>query len=139
MSGSSPASKRPFAQLEYLYTPSRDVAKDAKFFTEKLGGRLVYAVDAIGARVARVDLTPRPPHVLLTDHLDGDRPVLVYRVGDLESAIEDLKAKGWRRGREVELPVGAAFSFTSPGGHRIALFEATRADVEKGFEGRRDF
>lgn len=139
MSGKSPAARGPFAELEYLYTPSRDVAKDVKFFTEKLGGRLVYAIDAMGARVARVDLTARPPHVLLTDHLDGDRPVLVYRVDDLGSAISDLKSKGWRRGREVELPVGPAFSFTSPGGHRIALFESTRAGVEKGFEGRRDF
>jgi len=29
----------PFDQLDFLYTPSRDVAADARWFTEVLGGR----------------------------------------------------------------------------------------------------
>jgi hypothetical protein len=129
----------PFMQLDYLYTPSRDVAKDVKFFTGVLGGRLVFAIDAMGARVARVELAAGPPHLLLTDHLEGDRPVLVYRVADLDKAVSRLKKNGWKKGRAVELPVGPAFTFGSPGGHRIALYEASRSFVEKSFEGRVDF
>ena len=137
--GSTLPARAPFTQLDYLYTPSRDVAKDVVFFTEKLGGRLAYAIEAMGARVAKIELTGGPPHVLLTDHLDGDRPVLVYRVPDLDRALKQLRSNGWKRGREVELPVGTAFSLTSSGGHRIALYEATRAQVERSFEGRKDF
>ena len=129
----------PFLQLDYLYTPSADVARDVVFFTEKMGGRLAYAIEAIGARVAKIELSAGPPHLLLTDHLDGERAVLVYRVATLARAMKQLEANGWKRGREVELPVGPAFSLTSSGGHRIALYEATRAQVEKSFEGRKDF
>jgi hypothetical protein len=129
----------PFVQLDYLYTPSRDVAKDMRFFADKLGGKLVFAIDAMGARVAKVELTGGPPHILLTDHLDGERPVLVYRVTDLDRAVKQLKARGWTRGREVELPVGPCFTLTSGGGHRVALYEPVRREVEAHFEGRFDF
>jgi hypothetical protein len=37
-----------FDHLDYLYTPSRDVAADARYFTEILGGRLVFAIEAMG-------------------------------------------------------------------------------------------
>jgi hypothetical protein len=129
----------PFEQLDYLYTPSKDVAKDVKFFTEVLGGRLSFAIDAMGARVAKIDLTGGPPHILLTDHLDGDRPVFIYRVGDLEAAIGQLRERGWKRGRSVEIPMGPCFSFTAPGGHRVAVYELSRPGVADHFEGRKDF
>jgi len=133
------AAKPPFLSLDYIYTPSRDVAKDLRFFVDVLGGRLAFAIDAMGARVAKVELSGGPPHILLTDHLDGDRPVLVYRVADLDKAVGRLKKSGWKKGRGVELPVGPAFTFSSSGGHRIALYEASRSFVEKSFEGRQDF
>src|SRR5712671_6341796 len=84
---------RPFLQLDYLYTPSSDVAADARMFTDVLGGRLAFAVEGMGARVAMVELTDGPPHVLLTDHLDGDRPIYIYRVGDLKKATAELKKR----------------------------------------------
>ena len=73
-------------QLDFLYTPSRDVAADAAWFVEALGGRLVFAIDDGGTRVAMIELTPTPPRILLTDHLDGERPILIYRVDDLDAA-----------------------------------------------------
>lgn len=93
----------------------------------------------MGARVAMVQLTESPPHVLLTDHLEGDRPVYVYRVADLGSAAASLKKRGLKRGRELELPMGPCLSFTTPAGHRFALYEATRPGVLKTFLGRQDF
>jgi hypothetical protein len=110
-----------------------------RFFAEKIGGRIAYAVEAMGARVAKVELTSGPPHILLTDHLEGDRSVLVYRVADLEAAVGRLRANGWKRGRRVELPVGPCFTLTSGGGHRIALYESSRPQVEAHFEGRIEF
>jgi hypothetical protein len=55
----------PFQQLDFLYTPSRDVATDLVYFTEVLGGRVVFAVEAMGTRVAAVQFTTDPPLVLL--------------------------------------------------------------------------
>jgi hypothetical protein len=129
----------PFLQLDYLYTPSHDVATDARYFTEVLGGTLAFTIDSIGTRVAMVRLSAGPPHVLLTDHLEGDRPIFIYRVPDLPKALAGLKAKGWKKKQSLEIPMGPCCSFTTPGGHRIALYELTRPDVVNHFEGRHDF
>ena len=129
----------PFIQLDYVYIPSTDVAKDLKYFTDVLGGELGFAVEGMGARVAMVRLTTDPPHVLLTDHLDGDRPILIYRVADLYAALADLKARGWKKGQTLEIPMGPCSSFKTPGGHRIAVYELSRPEVANHFQGRRDF
>jgi hypothetical protein len=129
----------PFQQLDFLYTPSRDVASDLVFVTEVLGGRVVFAVEAMGTRVAAVRLTAGPPLVLLADHVEGERPILVYRVADLEAALAGLEARGWQRQRTLEIPQGPCCSLQTPGGHRIALYELTRPEVVAHFNGRRDF
>jgi len=127
-----------FGTLDYLYMASRDVAADLRYFVDVLGGEPVFAIDDGGTRVAMVRLGEEPPSVLLTDHLDTDAPILVFRVDDLDARLERLRDKsvdGWR----LELPMGPAFSFTAPGGQRIALYEATRAQVVEHFIGRHDF
>jgi len=129
----------PFEQLDFLYVPSRDVAGDLAFFSEVLGGRVVFAIDSMGTRVAAVRLTEDPPLVLLTDHLEGDRPILVYRVPDLGAALSELEGRGWRREHTFEIPHGPICSFSSPGGHRVAVYQLTRPEVAAHFEGRRDF
>ena len=128
-----------FDQLDYVYMPSRDVAADVQWFTEVLGARLVFAIDAMGTRVAMVALTDASPRLLLAGHLDGDVPVLVYRVADLGEATTTLRARGWVAGHALEIPQGPVQAFTAPGGQRLALYERTRPDVEASFEGRRDF
>jgi hypothetical protein len=133
------AGRPPFEQLDFLYVPSRDVAEDLAFFSEVLGGEVVFAIDAMGTRVAAVRLTRDPPLVLLTDHLEGDRPILVYRVPDLPAALAELEGRGWRTERTFEIPHGPICSFEAPGGHRVALYQLTRPEVAEHFEGRRDF
>jgi len=128
-----------FAQLDYLYTPSNDVAADAKVFTEVLGGKLAFAVEGMGARVAMIELTDGPPHVLLTDHLEGDRTIYIYRVDDLRQAVAALKRRGLEDERRLEIPMGPCSSFVLPNGHRIALYEASRPGVLEHFLGRRDY
>ena len=129
----------PFLGLDFIYTPSGDVAADVGEFTTTLGGRLVFAIEAMGTRVAMVDLAPDSPRILLTDHLEGDRPILVYRVADLAASLDELERRGWDRERTLEIPSGPCCSFRVTGGHRIAIYERTRPDVEAHFEGRRDF
>jgi hypothetical protein len=128
-----------FLQLDYLYTPSKDVGADLEYFTRVLGAEVGFAIEGMGARVAMVRLSEGPPHVLLTDHLEGDRPILIYRVDDLKAAMRDLKARGWKKAQTLEIPMGPCCSFTTPGGHRIAAYELSRPQVLAHFLGRRDF
>jgi hypothetical protein len=129
----------PFQRLDFVYMPSRDVAADLEYFTEVLGGRIAFAVEAMGTKVAAIRFTEDPPLVLLADHLDGERPILVYRVADLAAALAELEARGWQRQRTVEIPQGPCCSFRTPGGHRVAVYQLTRPGVAAHFAGRRDF
>jgi hypothetical protein len=129
----------PFVQLDYLYTPSKDVAADARYFTEVLGGKLIFSIEGMGARVAKIELTDGPPHVLLTDHLGGDQPIFIYRVEDLDASMRTLKKQGWKKAQTLEIPMGPCCSFTTPAGHRLAIYELTRPEVAKHFDGRFDF
>jgi hypothetical protein len=125
-------------RLDYLYSQSDDVAADLRYLVDVLGGEQVFAIEDGGARVAMVSFGAAPA-ILLTDHLDGDRPVHVYAVDDLEATAGRLAAAGWKRERALELPVGPAVTFRTPGGLRFALYEPTRPFVLDSFRGRRDF
>jgi hypothetical protein len=129
----------PFEQLDFIYTPSHDVARDMRFFTDVLGGTLLFTVEGMGARAALIKLTEEPPHVLLTDHLEDERAILVYRVADLERSLADMESRGWTREEVFEIPHGPCCSFKGPGGHRVALYQLTRPEVGAHFEGRFDF
>jgi hypothetical protein len=129
----------PFESLDFVYTPSEDVARDMASFEKVLGGRVVFAIEEGGTRVAAVELSSDGPLVLLTDHLTGERPILVYRVADLLETIAALEDRGWERGRSLEIPQGPCMSFSLRGGHRIALYQLVRPQVGAQFEGKRDF
>jgi hypothetical protein len=128
-----------FERLDYLYIPSRDVAADLAWFRDILGGRVVFAIEAMSTRVAMIELTKDPPRLILADHLDGDVPILVYRVASLADALTELESRGWTREHQLEIPQGPVCSFRAHGGQRIAVYELTRPGVEATFEGRRDF
>ena len=128
-----------FLSLDFVYMPSRDVAEDMAYFTDVLGGRLIFAVEGMGTRVAMIELTEGPPRVLLAGHLEGDQPVLVYRVADLKLAMRELAARGWQRESTFEIPHGPVCPFRTSGGHRLAIYELRRPEVAEHFEGRRDF
>ena len=128
-----------FERLDFLYMPSADVAADVAYFTGVLGAELVFAIEAMGTRVAMLRLADGPPEVLLAGHLDGERPVLVYRVADLDAATAELRGRGWREAPRFGIPQGPIVSFTAPGGHRLAIYELTRPHAADHFAGRRDF
>lgn len=128
-----------FEQLDYIYQPSHDVAADVAHYTDRLGGRLVFAIEALGTRVAMVALTEAPPQIVLAGHLEGDQPILVYRVPDLDAAVRELEASGADPGHALEIPQGPVRSFATPGGRRLAIYELTRPGVAESFAGRRDF
>ena len=126
------------SRLEFLYTPSDDVAADLRYFVDVLGATFGFAIEDGGIRVAMVELGG-PPAILLTDHLEGDRPIHLYAVDDIADARRDLAERGLREERAVELPPGPAITFRTPGGLRLAIYQPVRPFVVESFKGRRDF
>ena len=129
----------PFEALDFEYMPSVDAAADVRHFTEVLGGELVFAIERFGTRVAMVQLTPGPPAVLLAQHLEGERPILVFRVDDLDEAVAAVEARGFEAGERFGIPHGPGCMLEAPGGQRLALYQLTRPEVVERLVGRRDF
>lgn len=125
--------------LDVLYVPSRDVAADLAFYRDVLGARVVFAIEAMGTRVAEVATSPHGPRVVLAGHLAGEAPVLLHRVTDLDETLNELGGRGLELEARVELPLGPCATFRSPGGQRIGLYELTRPEVDAHFAGRADF
>jgi hypothetical protein len=129
----------PFESLDYLYQPSRDVPSDLAYLRDVLGARVEFAIEAMGTRVAMVELAPAPPWLLLADHITGERPILVHRVADLETETELLRSRGLKGDHSLQLPQGPCRTFQGPGGHRFAIYELIRPDFLVHLEGRQDF
>jgi hypothetical protein len=110
-----------------------------RHFTEGLGGELVFAIEAFGTRVAMVRLHPDPPALLLAGHLEGDQPVLVYRVEDLSATVAEIERRGVRVAASFEIPHGPGAELTNPGPQRLAVYELTRPGGPARLAGRRDF
>jgi hypothetical protein len=125
--------------LDVLYVPSRDVEADVRFYRDTLGGRVVFAIEAMGTRVAEVALAPQGPRLVLADHLPGEAPVLLHRVSDLDQTLAELATRGLRLEAQVELPLGPCATFRSPGGQRLGMYQLTRPRVDEHFAGRADF
>jgi hypothetical protein len=128
-----------FGPLDFVYLPSRSVADDVAHLTEGLEGELVFAIERFGTRVAMVKLTEEPPAVLLAGHLEGDQPVLVYRVEDLERTLAQLEERGVAVAARFGIPHGPGAEIANPGPQRIAVYELTRPEVAARLAGRRDF
>src|SRR5260370_28272084 len=104
----------PFESLDFVYHPSRDVKRDVAYFTDVLGGRLRFAVEGMGARVAAIELAPPPPLLLLADHVKGSTPILVYRVPNLTEALTRLAQQGLKQEATVQIPHGPVCSVRTP-------------------------
>jgi hypothetical protein len=128
-----------FDRLDFVYLPSRDAAADVAHFSGRLGAELVFAIEAFGTRVAMIRLDPDPPALLLAEHLEGDQPVLVYRVADLDRAVAELRDRHVAVAARFEIPHGPGAELTNPGPQRVALYQLTRPEAGERLDGRRDF
>ncbi len=128
-----------FEQLDFVYMPSPDVARDLVFYTDVLGGEVVFAIEAFSTRVAQVRLNEGPPSLLLAEHLEGEAPVLVHRVARLNEALEVLEERGLEVEARFGIPHGPGATLRSPGGQRLAIYELSRPQAGAHLEGRHDF
>ncbi|HEX4718932.1 MAG TPA: VOC family protein [Thermoleophilaceae bacterium] len=127
-----------FESLDFLYMPSADPAAELEWFETVLGADVVFTIEAFGTRVAMLRQAAGPG-ILLAGHLDGERPVLVFRVDSLEAATAELRAAGAELSEEFGIPHGPVREIEAAGGHRLAIYELTRPETAAHLEGRRDF
>ena len=127
-----------FESLDSVYVPTEDVDVGAARYVEALGAELVWKVRGMGTVVACLRVSAAGPAILLTSHLEGETPILIYRVADYGAAVERLRAAGVGEIRELEIPHGPCASFRAPGGQRFGLYELVRPHVDEHFAGRFD-
>jgi predicted enzyme related to lactoylglutathione lyase len=128
-----------FRSLDFLYIPAPDIESSVQYYTEVLGGKLLWKIHAFGVWVACIALSDvEKPYVLLADHIQKNDVMLIYRVDKLDSAIDQLKSKGWKEENRIEIPPGPCCTFRDPAGNALVIYENIRPDVLNEFRGRID-
>jgi hypothetical protein len=74
---------------------------------------------------------------VLSGHLQGPGPILVYQVPDYAAAVADLRARHLAV-RELEIPHGPCATFTMAAGQRYAVYQLVRPGAVHLFDGRID-
>lgn len=116
--------------LDFIYIPSKDVDADQGYYIKTLGAEKVFNIREMGTQVAMVKLGDGP-RLLLAGHLEGEMPILIYRVENLKKAKKELKARGWKLEQEVEIPHGPCCTFKATGGQRFAIYELVRPEADQ--------
>ena len=81
----------------------------------------------------------RGVHGYFNRRLEGNSPVLIYQVENLEESAAALQARGWvAESGPFEIPNGPCFRFHDPAGTRLAIYEDQRPGVNQKFAGRFD-
>src|SRR5437773_831241 len=127
-----------FLSLDYVYVPTTEVDESARRYVDDLGAELVWKVRGMGTVVACLRVSDDGPSILLSGHLQGTVPILIYRVADYDGAIASLRAAGIGELHELEIPQGPCASFRLPDGQRGAVYELTRPGAADHFVGRID-
>jgi predicted enzyme related to lactoylglutathione lyase len=128
-----------FKSLDFLYVPAPDIEASVKYYTEVLGGKLLWKIHAYGVWVACISLSQsQNPYVLLADHIGRNDMMLIFQVENLDSAVERLKSKGWKQENRIEIPPGPCCTFRDPAGNALVIYENVRPFVMEEFRGRID-
>ena len=125
-----------FQSLDFVYVPTEDVTATARRYARELGAELVWQVRGLSTTVACLRVSRAGPALLLSGHLEGTTPILIYRVPDYAAAVAELRETGAADVRELEIPHGPCASFRAPGGQLLAIYELTRPQADEYFVGR---
>jgi hypothetical protein len=122
------AAALPFGPLRFLYVGTSDTARDAAWYVEKAGARLLWHKKAFGAQVAALDLGGGPL-LLLADHRKPGTVLPIYEVADLKATVAAMGKAGWKpEGPVFEVPNGPCRMFKDPSGNELCLLMETRPD-----------
>jgi len=128
-----------FESLDFLYVPSPDIHSSVRYYTEVLGGELLWKIHAFGVWVAAIRLSKdEKPYILLADHIEKKDVMLIYRVTNLENAAAELGSRGWKEEKRIEIPPGPCITFRDPSGNAIVIYENVRPHVMQEFRGKID-
>ncbi len=127
-----------FLSLDFVYVPTADVDAATAAYVDALGAHLEWKVRGMGTVVACLRVSDEGPAILLSGHLHGERPILVYRVESYQVAIHGLRERGVADIHELEIPHGPCASFRLEGGQRYAVYELIRPGAAEHFAGRID-
>jgi catechol 2,3-dioxygenase-like lactoylglutathione lyase family enzyme len=133
--------ERAFESLDYVYWAAPELESSIAFYTGALGGELLWRIRDGETWVAAVRLTDSGPPVLLANHLEPGRGLLVFRVRSLEQTRARLLSRGWAligAGEPLELPPGPCLVLEDPGHQRLAVYERVRPEMDRHFLGRYD-
>jgi hypothetical protein len=86
-----------FGSLDYIYLPTADVDGEVLRYVKTMGAELVWKVRAMRTTVACLGAGEPGPAILLSGHLQGTTPILVYQVQDYADTI------AWLRHRKVSV------------------------------------
>ena len=128
-----------FKRLVYIYTGTNNYSADYHFYKNILGAKLIWEFENFGARVAAFDLCGEP-YLLIADHVHAPSKRLIYEVGNINAAAEELKSRGWKAdGKKFEVPDGPCINFNDESGNEYAIIQMTRPHVlEKEFKKNSD-
>ncbi|MGH2605947.1 MAG: VOC family protein, partial [Anaerolineales bacterium] len=76
-----------FQSLDFVYLPAPDFDSALEHYTRVLGAEVLWKVRGMGTIVAALRISPNGPALLLSEHLKGDVPILVYRVASYEESL----------------------------------------------------
>ena len=128
-----------FESLDYVYWAAPEFEAALAFYTGALGGELLWRIRDGETWVAAVRLSESGPPVLLANHLEPGRGLLVYRVRSLAQTRARLLSRGWAlAGEPFELPQGPCLVLEDPGRQRLAIYERVRPEMDRHFLGRYD-
>src|SRR2546426_12811122 len=111
-----------FLSLDFVYVPTDDVDASTSRYVDVLGAELLWKVRGMGTVVACLRVSDAGPLVLLSGHLGGPAPILVYRVDDYDATLARLCDAGAAEIHELEIPQGPCASFRLPDGQRAAVY-----------------
>jgi hypothetical protein len=126
-----------FGSLDYIYVPTVDVDDEVSRYVETMGAELIWKVRAMGTTVACLRVGEPGPAILLSGHLQGTNPILVYQVQDYMDTIAQLQERNVVV-HELEIPHGPCATFTMGAGQRYAVYQLVRPGAVHHFDGRID-
>ena len=126
-----------FGSLDYIYVPTADVDGEVLRYAETMGAELVWKVRAMGTTVACMRVGEPGPAILLSGHLGGTNPILVYQVQDYGATVARLRQRNLTI-HELEIPHGPCATFTMGTGQRYAVYQLLRPGAAHHFDGRID-
>jgi hypothetical protein len=79
-----------FKSLDFLYVPAPDIEASVKYYTQVLGGELLWKIHAYGVWVACIGLSKiEQPYILLADHIQKNDVMLIYQVKILRQPLSN--------------------------------------------------